>query len=124
VNKLDGFRNHGLGPDRLVLAASAKGKNLLDDVLRPLSRLHDLPDKTPCCGTLPRCLRHFAIAEHGAKDTVKFVRYAAGERSQRFEPLRLVETCLKRIPLGFVALARDSSRPGVLQGRRSRRREV
>ena len=79
----------------LALATTAKGKNLLDDVLRPLARLHDLSDMTPAQIPSARSAsRHFAVAEHGAEDIVELMGYAAGERSDRFEPLRLVETGL------------------------------
>ena len=86
----------------LALAATTEGQHLVHHVLRSLAGLHHLPDIAPRGRILSqRRLRHFAVTKDGAKDVVEFVSDAAGQRSDGFQPLRLVQAGLQRLALGF-----------------------
>ena len=62
---------------------------------------------TCCSALLPPAdarQRHFGIAENGAEDIVELVRDTAGERADRFEPLRLVQPRLQLLAIDLAAL--------------------
>src|SRR5262249_42559487 len=90
----------------LARIAATERENRFDECTAALARSQNLIEVAPKQGA-PACAaaRPLAVAEDGAEDVVEIVRDAPGERTHRFEPLRVAQTLLQLLLLVLLALA-------------------